>query len=841
MRTKLCIYLCLLLLVLSACSPTKYLKKGEYLLQNNTVSVPNKAIDKSEVLTYCKQKPNRTILAYPIYAALYNMVNPQKEAEKEKQRRIKEAQTRKKRIQKGKTPRKKRPFYLRKWWREKIGEKPIVYNEELTKQSKKNILAYMCNLGYYDAEVSHYLNYRHKRKRVKVHYNIKANKLYTINIFDKNIPDARIDSIIEQMPEWQQFESGQAFNSIKIDALRYNISQTLQNNGYYDFGPNQVVFYADSNQNSKQVNVNLQLLRASDSGYVALDTILPIAFISDLNILSYPYDLSDLDKKTLSQQTYGEDSLSFLHYDELYFKPHILHRRMEFKKGDVFSQHKIRRTAFYINSLGIFNAVNIKYKNDTTLRTSKAITMPLLVDINLMPRDKQMYTVDVEGYTSSGILGTALKFSYGHINLFKRAISFKLELKGKLERSAEYQIVEQSSNLYAYEYGAHSSLRFPSFFSPFKLRQFNKRYFPATNVSVDYNQKSRFEYTRETSSVGFGYSWSTPKGLKHFLNPVDFYFTRFNAIKSNYLDYLVSKNLMARYFDHVLTAGNYSIFYNSKQNEQQNSYFSINFRFEMAGNLLNAMQSILKSPKKGRGDLNYELNKAYVEDSYPANEQQYILDSLTFAMNASNPHYYTFDGVLYYQYLKGDIDFRYYWNLGKHVSIAGRFFSGVIFPYGNTKKMTPIERQYFVGGSNDMRAWWVRSLGPGAYRLNKSESQINNFYQSGDIKLLGSLELRHDLVWLIKGALFADVGNVWDMFPNENIPEGVFKPDSFYKQLAIGAGYGLRFDLSFFVIRFDLAFKLRDPSLKGESKWVRAYDDKNLRKPVFNFGIGYPF
>ncbi len=538
-KRQIQIMLVLSLSLLYACSPTKYLKEGEYLLKKNDIEVAQKKVDKASLAVYCKQKPNRAILGFPIYVAFYNMVDPAKEQAREVVRKRKEKVRAQKRIAKGKPPKLKRPFYLKRWWREKVGEKPVVFAPHLLAQSRKNLTGYMHNLGYYDAVVTDSLEYKEHNKRVVIKYHIQPKDIYRINTFTSHIPDQRIDSLVQMMPSWKKFDKSGAFNAFKIDALRYDISTYLQNKGYYDFGPSQVVFYADSNKRNKLIDVELQLLSTSDSGYVPLTKPLPVAKITHLQILNYPYTLRDLDKRNTHKMYYGKDSIPYIYYDTLNFIPRVFQRRLELHKGDLFSTEKISRTALNINRLGIFNSVNIKLKPDTTYTDTTAAVLPLMADIQLMPRNKQMYSVDMEGYTSAGILGAALKLTYGHINLFKRAISFRMELKGKVERSADRLVNEIGDNVYAYEYGVHATMRLPSFFAPLPLRKFNKRYLPNTNISLNYNMKNRFEYARETSNIGFGYNWKTPKGFAHFLNPVDFYLTRFESIKYDYLKYLV--------------------------------------------------------------------------------------------------------------------------------------------------------------------------------------------------------------------------------------------------------------------------------------------------------------
>lgn len=831
-------YALIISIFLSSCSPIKYLKDDQYLLSDNNIIVDDKRIDKAEVKNYSDQKPNRNILGFPFYVSLHTMVNPKKEAKRDIKRAEKLKEKNKKREIKGKKL-KENPFYLSRWWKNSVGEAPVIFNTFSIDDSKTNMNAYLRNLGFYESKITDSVHFKQKKKKVKVNYYIQGGIPYQINSFTINIQDNRVDSLVKSIDYEFMNHTTVLFNAYKLDEMRYNISTFLQNEGYYGFGPDQIVFFADTNQTTHEASIDLELFNNS-SGTDSLQRNLafPVYYFDKISVINYPYDLTYLKTKPIQTVLLGKDSIAFHYYDKLSFKPYLLQRRVDLNMDSVFRQQDVSRSIRGINGLGIFKSVHFKMSPSNRIAHDSLIKY-LDCEIQLSPATKQSYTIDLEGYTSSGAVGTGLKFTYLHKNLFKRAIYFNLSLNGKFERIAS-DINTSSGSMNAYEYGINGLLRFPKFFSPFRLYKFNNKYFPNTIFNVNYTFKDRVEYVRQTSSLSFGYSWSTPKGIKHNLNPIDFYLTEFRDIEYDYLQYLIDKNLYDQYFDHVIPAGNYSILYSNQQINMPKDFFFINMNVEFAGNLITLGKDLFNAKKVGSGDLYIQVIEAYAQQNIADSLQEEFIEHQRDSLNTYAPSYYTFANLLYNQYIKSDIDYRYNWFFNKTTSIIVRGFAGIIVPYGNTD-FSPIEKQYFVGGSNDLRAWWARSIGPGAYVLDEQTLQLANYYQNGDIKLLANFELRHNILWKLNGALFVDAGNIWNIYENPSFPEGKFKFNSFYKQIALGAGYGVRIDFTFFIIRFDLAFKFHDPSIPTNNKWVYSQGNSYYKKPILNFGIGYPF
>lgn len=821
--------------IFSSCSSTKYLKDNQYLLKDNKVTLEEKSIDRSEVKNYAKQKSNRGLLGWPFYVSLYNMVNPDKEVERDLKREPKLLAKNKKRLAKGKKI-KANPFYFSRWWRSSVGEAPVIYDAKTIPESMLSMSAYLRNQGYYYSNIIDSTQFDTDRKRATVYYTIEEGLPYKIARFKMNVKDRRVDSLIRANTLIEIPDTTSLFNAYDLDDLRYNISEYLQNNGYFGFGPEQIVYYADTLKDKKEALVEMTIYRAAPSADSSFNTDhIPAYKFKNISVINYPYNLEQINTLSLKTEYLGKDSIPFNYYNSLTFRPFLLQRRVDIRKDSLYRSEDISRSIRAINGLGIFRSVHFKITPSKVQNENDSIKA-LDCEIQLSPTTKQSYTIDLEGYTSSGTIGTGLKFIYSHKNLFRRAIYLNLSLNGKVER---FNAANSEAN-YAYEYGVNSTLRFPNFFSPFRLYKFNNRYFPNTIINANYTFKDRYDYIRQTSSASFGYAWSTPKGIKHNLNPIDFYLTEFKDIDFDYLQYLIDKNLYDQYFDHVIPAGNYSVFYTNQKINIPKNFFFVNLRVELAGNIFNVANQLFDSPKKGSGDLYIQVIEAIANAGVPDSLQQDFIEYYRDSLNTYGPSYYTFAGILYNQYFKTDLDLRYNWYWGSHLSLVTRFFGGIIVPYGNTD-FSPIEKQYFVGGSNDLRAWYARSIGPGSYILDEQTLELKNYYQHGDIKLLANVELRHDILWRIKGALFADIGNVWTLYNNSSFPTGQFKFNQFYKQVAFGIGYGLRFDFDFFILRFDLAFKIHDPSIDGPTKWVYRQGNSYYKRPILNFGIGFPF
>jgi hypothetical protein len=373
-----------------------------------------------------------------------------------------------------------------------------------------------------------------------------------------------------------------------------------------------------------------------------------------------------------------------------------------------------------------------------------------------------------------------------------------MKLKGAYEAYKQDSIKLQSTQ----EFGFETSLRLPKFLLPFlKKESFIKKYNPATTILAAYNYQAMPYYTRTMATASFGYNWKAGNYQEHIVNPLQLNIVKLppESIDSAFAARIESSSYLAySYKDVLILGGNYSFIFNNQKIQKARDYWFLRINTEASGNML-AMASKLSGAKKIEGS-------------------------------------YNFLGQPFAQYVRTDFDLIYNLILNDASSIVYRGFVGVGIPYGNSKAI-PFEKQYFGGGANGIRAWQVRSLGPGSNRP-KDTKFLN---QTADIKIEANAEYRFKLFWILEGAVFLDAGNIWTYNKDLERPGSQFSFNSFYKDIAVGSGVGFRFDFKFVIGRVDMGIKLRDPLLPDGSKWIvtgRPYERNDFTVVL---GIGYPF
>jgi hypothetical protein len=354
-------------------------------------------------------------------------------------------------------------------------------------------------------------------------------------------------------------------------------------------------------------------------------------------------------------------------------------------------------------------------------------------------------------------------------------------------------------------------LNFPRFIVPFVSDEVQRRSKATTQLELQYNAQKRPEFTRDVFSASWSYLWNTNRQIKHRLDLLGINFVsvprKEKAFIDNYLDQYNSRNSIMKfnYEDLFIFRTGYDFYYTSPNAGLTKDYFDISHS--------------VRAAVEASGNMLYLLSNAL----------QMRQDSLG--------QFRIFD-IAYAQYLKSDVAWTMNVNFDRRNSLFFHMETGVAFPYGNAR-MLPFEKRYYAGGANSVRGWSIRGLGPGSYVSR--DGTIDYINQSGDIKLDLSLEYRMALFWKFNGALFVDAGNIWTIYDYDDQPDGMFRWNKFYKQIAVAYGVGLRLDLNFLVLRLDAAMKAINP----------AYLDGPLRYPIANpkfgrdfawhFAVGYPF
>ncbi len=774
-----------LIIVVLSCSPTKYVLKDQSLLVENKIIINTDSIKKKEILPFIKQKPNKRILGVRFHLGLYNLSN----------------------IKKTRWPH---------GWLQTIGEEPVIFDPYSTTKSKEQIKGYLSSKGYFDSKVMETIETANKR--TKVYYNIYAQPAYTIRNLYYEISDTGLTKIVAFDSVNCLIERGRPYDADILQAERSRLERSVRDMGYFGFSVENISFKIDSTIGNRKVDIYYLIKKFQRFDSNNNPVIVPNSQYQVKNIYIYP---DYFPKDFLAGGEAYRRSLDTINYKGYYFitnlkRPNInydvITQALYIKPEATYNVTNTERSQTHLMSFKTYRLVNIRY-NDPDPNISLSGELRYLDCITqLTPMTKQSFAVELEGTNSGGNLGGALNFIYQNKNLLHGAEQFNLKLKGAYEafsQSDSSGTVLKTTR----QFGVETSLRLPSFFLPFiNKEKFVKKYNPTTAIQIAYNYQNLPVYTRTIANAAFGYSWKAGEFQTHIINPFQLSFVRI-LIDSTYNAAVIQQSsyLKNSYKDVLIAGGNYSFIFNNQKIKKARDSWFVRFNIEAAGNLLQAFDKLTNAP---------------VNTDTATNFKHYNIFRQPFA-----------------QFVRSDIDVRYNRIINDVSSIVYRGFIGVGVPYGNSLAM-PFEKQYYEGGANGIRGWPVRSLGPGSY--NPPGAIFS--YQTGDIKLEANVEYRFKLFWVLEGALFVDAGNIWAIRNDSDRPGAQFKFNTFYNDIAVGSGFGMRFDFKFVLLRTDIGLKvrnpreIRNPDGSVEPKWlfdqVNPINHNNL---AFVLGIGYPF
>jgi outer membrane protein assembly factor BamA len=691
-----------------------------------------------------------------------------------------------------------------KSWLKGIGEPPAIYDNILIDKSTSQIQQYLNNKGYYLAKVTD--NVEFKKKKARVTYFIKTGKPYLIRNIKFNIKDSRINDYIKTSENETLIKSGDIFDVDVLDQERSRITRVLNNKGFFRFMDEYIHFKIDSSLFSSLADIEMTI----ENPRLSIDQSKEIAhkqyFIKDysINIFTPQKGINSVNFQDFSDTT-KLSSFTFLHKGRIPLKVKTILKTIEMEPGELYSKTKEERTQNNLYSIRQFKFVNIQFTEDQDKRDSLhgwlngRIFLPIQV--------KQNYSFDIEGTNTSGNLGIAGNLNFQHRNLFRGGEIFDITFKGATERQIAV-IDNQTTEFNMNELGATLRLTVPGFLLPINEKKFKLHSMPFTSFSVAYNYQERPDYTRTIINATFGYQWKSSANFNNFLNLFDLNSVYIYRLDSTFINSIKDLYIKSSYTDHIISATSYSLIYNNQDIKKRPDYKYFRMNLETAGNSLWAFSSLTGQKKINSQD--------------PASE--------------NNTTYYQLFKTRFAQYVKGDFEYRYGNRFDKYNSIATRAFFGIAIPYGNFN-VTPFEKRYYTGGANGIRAWQVRTLGPGSY----SEGSKDYPNQSADIKIEANIEYRFKLFWILESALFVDLGNVWAINRNDNRVGAVFKFNKFYDEFAVGTGLGFRLATNYFIIRTDLGLKLRDPALLPGERWIPGQREFNSSDLNLNIAIGYPF
>ena len=682
---------------------------------------------------------------------------------------------------------------------QKLGKPPVIYSASQTAISANQLKKQLNNQGYLNVEVDTTLAI--KGKKIAVTYDLKGGTPYRIRSYTYALSDTTMARIMTRIPSNPLLNKGDMYDMDMLEEERARVNTIMRNVGYYNFSKEYVYFKADSTLNSHEVNLYLDVYPRKDSLRYPRYKINSVKVISGINSLD---NAPGQDGRINTSQwffrnadTTQYDGLSIIRGRNKFLRTSSIRRNNYIRKGAYYSDLAVDWTYQAYSKMAAIKQVNI-----TTNPTPGDSTL-LDATVLLLPANAQWFKAGLDGTNSAGDIGIAPSVSYQHQNLFNGAEQLSISLKGAYEFITGSEKSDLLGKSY-YEYGIETSLSFPQFLFPWLKKSWREQPTATTKFSIGLTNQHRPEYTRQFFSGTINYGWSTYRSrLMHSLDFIDINYIRMpwvsHRFDSIYLDNEANPLLRESYRDQLVTRTAYTItLTNGRRLNPLYPTYMLRGSIEISGFLPRLVTSI----------------NGAKEDEYG---QKQIL------------------GVTYAEYIKGSIEYARTFYFSRRHSFAYRAGLGLAQPYGNSNVL-PFERRFFAGGANSIRGWSTRSLGPGSYRRpDQKESDFVN--QTGDMKLEFSVENRLKLTSLIEFAQFVDAGNIWTLKNYDSQPRGQFSK-SFYKEIAAAYGVGLRFDLGFLLLRFDVGAQIYDPG-KESKKFVMF--DPAFRRMAWHFGIGYPF
>ena len=688
-----------------------------------------------------------------------------------------------------------KPGFIYRFLNKSFGEEPVYFSEVNPERVEELIVNRLDNNGFFYSRASSETIL--KEKSASVNYTATLQEPYTLENYEVDMDSLPIYDELSDIVKKSPLSKDDRFDLDLLKAERERLDFNLKQRGYYNSNANLFIFEADTNQyKNRKFDLFLRLKKKAPK-----KTAIPYTIDS---ITVYPNYSIEGDTLPLSKQNITNVNGTDFIQNEYYFKPELLETYILFKEGDLYNANTSRVTSNRLSSLGSYKYVNIQYSElDTAMTNGKGGS--LAADIYLAPLTKRSLRAEIQAVTkSNGFTGPGLLLTYSNRNLFNGGETLSLSTHFSYESQLSSG---DNSNLSSIAWGVKGDLIFPRSipFSPKKFRYS----VPKTKISagVDYLRRSQL-FTLNSINGSFGYTWKENRYVYHQLDPISVNYSRLSKVTDEFQQILDDNPFLQRSFEQRFIAGLlYGFTYDevSDFDKEYPIFFSTNI--DLAGNLFSLIDG-------GSG---------------------------------------TILGSEYAQYAKMDVDFRFYLRWGREQTLISRVYAGWGVPYGNSETL-PFVKQFFSGGPYSVRAFNIRSLGPGNFNAVSEDSSTDYFDRSGNLKLEANLEYRFPIFSYLKGAFFVDAGNVWltgnyedlendqqtSNSSNTLFTDGKFESD-WLNEVAAGFGFGLRVDIQNFVIRFDLASPFRVPYQPKNDRWNVPFFGNNGNKATLNFAIGYPF
>lgn len=794
---------------LCSCDINKHLADGESLLRSVNIEFNKnknqREFSNDQFYNLLVQKPNRKLFSnFRFYLAIYNLSNQDKINKKIpiKQSKVdlKNEKINQKNLQllkldsNTKTKNFKQRTLVLGERLQKRGEPPVVFNQFKVNQTKDQFSKFLFNKGYFHASVKDSISVYKDSQQIELTFTLNIGKPTLINEINYLCEDPSILEYLDTIKNTSILKTGQIFNTDNLLEERNRINQFLRNRGFYSFNKEFLFFELDSIGLNNQINLTLGFQNYKSSKSDGLNQLNHQKYsINNINIRILPYENNDSKKlyDSINTPLFSINNFQSVHYKKKIFLNSIL-----IKKGSNYNHSLAEKTYKRLISLGLFKYVNIGFD---LLDNNQ-----LQANIDLNPSKVQNLSLSLDGTNNERLFGFQGSLDYSNNNLFHGGEKLMISFKSSFEIQLLLTDAEQSgisNNLNTREIGPEFHYFLPKYFLINNLGFLKNHINPITEFTGAFNLQERPDFSRINQELSFGWVFHEKKNITWHINPILLSIVDLD-INSSFQEQINSLNdqfILASFQDHVVLGGVYSFEYNDQNLNLNTNSFYAKITIESAGGLLFRFHELTQKEKN------------------------------------TSTNSYDFLGIRYAHFQKTTLDFRYYQSITEKSKLVYRFYSGIGLPRNNLKEALPFEKSFFAGGSNSIRAWRARSLGPGSF----FDSSMR-FDKIGDLKLEGNLEYRFPISKWLEGALFMDFGNIWLMGLDSLRPEGQFKMNNIFNDLALGGGIGARLNFEYFILRVDAAIPIRNPSISDP--WIFNSSHSSILFPVqLNLGIGYPF
>ena len=820
--------------MLSGCRATKSLDENDLLLDQNQFYYNGNRTFADSIQALVPQQPNKKILGIPVQLLLYQSANDSAAVDfdnwlQKTPKRSKRMQT----IWSQKQIDQMRTYRVQlQDWKKRNGEPPSLIDSLFYNNYADIISTYLSNNGYFKAKTI-------VRKEItsptgqtaNLIYDIQTGLPYYLDTISTEIKNKVIDSLFKLSAKQSYLKKGQQFNTLDFEEERNRLYAYYKNNGIYNFQLNSIGFEIawDTTSTDFQLPVKITIddFRKSTPNGVVFEPYKQTQ-ISTVNVYTTLAEKAE-------EQSYN-DSIRFFGLKKKRFNKKVLSKAIQIRPGDLYSDATRNQTIAELNRLGIFQYPTIRYSYADSLQSA------LNTSIILEPRERFGLGFGLD-LTQSNIQdqGIAFNSSLNVLNIFRGAENFEFGVRGTIGRSADEVISE---------IGGDMRLRIPKILMPnFIARLIPDNLQPTSILNLGAALQNNIGLDKLTYSGGIEYKWKTKNNNRIDFSLVDLTLVNnrntqnyFNIYTNTYshLNTIAQDTAGSSSFlnDNILIIPdgatgfiNYVLSDGSPVDIENPSYITVmrieerRKRLTQNNLIIGSSFSFLKNSQNNFFDANFYQIRYKIES---AGNLINMLAS-PFNLNRINDTNYLFD-LPYSQYLKGEFDYIQHWLVGSSSVFAFRSFLGLAVPLGNATSI-PFSQSYFSGGANDNRAWEVYRLGPGS-------SFSGNEFNEANLKIALNFEYRFDLFGSFKGALFADAGNIWNLFDDVTDPSKRFDGFRDLSELAIGSGFGVRYDFGLFIFRLDTGFKTHNPALEKSKRWLT---DMQLKKANLTIGINYPF